>query len=230
VVTTGRTGSELLVDSLNRHPRMRCEGEILSRPAYDALRYVRGRARLARIRGVDAYGFKLVAQQARSLGDAADDPTLLETLARDGFTFARLRRKNLLRQALSHARAMDRGRWHARGVDSIQEPTNIDPVQLIFTMRGLETREQWLDRALAGVEAVELSYEDDIEDPTRRADTIGRIFAAVGLEPHVVRSDLLKQTPVDIRDAIANTEEVGDVLSRTRYAPYLADWLNERSP
>jgi hypothetical protein len=220
ILTNGRTGSELLVELLDSHPQMRCESEILRDAQRDARRFVRGRVHSAWRHGAKAYGFKFVGNQARSLGWRRDLPEFLTSLHEDGFVFVRLGRRNLLRQALSTVRAIQAAEWHSR-TDSTRGATRIDPVQLIYTMRNLEMLHQYVETVLPTPPAFDLTYEDDLEDEDRRAETLVRLFAAVGLEPAPPASTLRKQTPTSLADAIENLDEVTAALRTTRYAEHL---------
>jgi LPS sulfotransferase NodH len=222
ILTNGRTGSELLVELLDSHPKMRCESEILRDPQRDALRFVRGRTHSAWRHGAKAYGFKFITGQARSLGWRRDLPAFLTSLSDDGFIFVRLRRRSLLRQALSTVRARQARDWHTRE-EGNRGAAHVDPVQLIFTMRNLESLHEYLDTALPHPPAFDLVYEEDLEDEERRPATLSALFTAVGLEPAAPTSTLRKQTPTSLADAIENLDEVTTALRTTRYARHLED-------
>ena len=222
IFTSGRTGSELLVDLLDSHPRMRCEGEILRNPQGDAVRFVRGRVRVAAFRGNEAYGFKFITGQTWSLGRRMELRNFAEALSTDGFRHVRLRRRNLLRQALSQLRAGQTRRFHVR-TDVAASALPIDPVQLIYTMCSMELNDMYLDRQLEGRDPVELVYEDHLESEAARGPALARLFELAGLDPLPPSTDLRKQTPASLTDAIANYDEVATALRATRYARYLDD-------
>jgi LPS sulfotransferase NodH len=222
VLTNGRTGSELLVELLDGHPQMRCESEILRDPQRDALRFVRGRVHAAWRHGAKAYGFKFIVGQAASLGWRKDLGGFLAALAGDGFVFVRLRRRNLLRQALSNIRARQVRQWHVRSEEA-RGAEHVDPVHLIYTMRSLEVLHEFLETALPDTPMIDLVYEDDLEDPDRREKTLATLFAAVGLEPLPSTSTLRKQTPTALADVVENLDEVAAALRTTRYAEHLED-------
>jgi LPS sulfotransferase NodH len=224
IVTNGRTGSELLVDLLNGHPRMLCEGEILGTPRRDPFRFVRGRTIIARRRQhVDAYGFKINVHYLALANRRWTMPTLIEALVRDGFGIVRLRRENLLRQAISTMRAGPTRTFHVtEAVRSV--PLHVDPINVLSVMRQFESSDEFLDKLLAKVETVEVTYEDDIEPEGRRDATLSRVFTLAGLEPATVPRSALKQTtPRSLTDAVENHQEIRTFLTGTRYEQYLFD-------
>ena len=222
ILTNGRTGSELLVELLDSHPDMRCESEILREPQRDPVRFVRGRVHSAWRHRAKAYGFKFITGQASSLGWRRDLPGFLNALEAHGFVFVRLRRRNLLRQAVSSIRARQVREWHVRTADE-RDASYIDPAHLIYTMRTLEMLHEYLETALPGTKLIDLVYEDDIGDEHNRERTLATLFSAVGLAPIAPRSTLRKQTPTELADAISNLDEVVSAVRTTRYAEYLVD-------
>jgi len=89
VLTSGRTGSELLVELLDSHPLMRCEGEIFTDPQRYPMPFVRGRMRAAARIGAKAYGFKFIPGHAASLGHGKDMRSFVRALGGDGFEIGR---------------------------------------------------------------------------------------------------------------------------------------------
>jgi len=216
IITTGRSGSELLVDLVDHHPRMRCEGEILANLTSDPVRYVRGRASLARLRNLDAYGFKfnILNQHLRVRIDLRE---FIRRLTGDGFSFVHLRRANLLRQAVSSMRAtVADDRFHRR-FETNSPAIHIDVIGLITLMRRMETYEEHLVRCLGGSASLSLVYEDDLEPEDARQASVARVLALVGLEPVGASSTLRRTTPRALSDAVSNHDEIREVLSRTRY-------------
>src|SRR4051812_9935140 len=63
VLGTPRTGSELLVNLLDSHKRIRCDSEILKQAPRWPLLALEGYAQRARRDGRDAYGCKVLADQ-----------------------------------------------------------------------------------------------------------------------------------------------------------------------
>jgi LPS sulfotransferase NodH len=218
VVTTGRSGSELLCDLLDRHPRVLAEGEVLRHAPQFTRAFLRGRVHAARRAGADAYVFKLAALQL-VFPRAIQQPTLLfADLAADGFHFIHLSRRDRIRQALSFVRAQETGSFHPRTDSAALGGTQmVDPVELIGTLHWLEQQEAHLTAAMTGLDVRHLTYEDNLEDPVRRRATLATLFADLGVETVCEESDLRPATPRPLGDAIANLDEVLDALRRTRF-------------
>jgi hypothetical protein len=223
IVTNGRTGSELLVDLLDGHPRLRCEGEILGTPRRDPFRFVRGRTIVARVQRAHAYAFKINVTNLHLASRRWTMPTLIDALIADGFGIVRLRRRNLLRQAISTMRAGQTRTFHVTEVVGTR-PLHLDPINVVHVMRLFESRDESLDSLLEKVDTVELAYEDDIEPEGRREAALARIFALAGLEPVAAPTSALKRTtPRSLADAVENHNEIRTMLTGTRYERHLFD-------
>jgi hypothetical protein len=219
IVTTGRAGSELLSDLLDRHPRVHSEGEILRQGPEFPRAFLRGRVHTARRAGASAYVFKLAALQLAFPRMILQPRLLFADLAADGFTFLYLTRRDALRQAVSYLRSKDNGAFHPRGESALPTgPQVIDPVELIASLRWIEEHDEVIAGALDGLPVRRICYEDDLEDPVARRATLESLFADLGVEPVFEASDLQKATPRDLSDAVANLDEVYDALRPTRFA------------
>lgn len=220
VLTTGRTGSDLLVELMDSHPRMRCEKEVLGEPHRDARRFIRGRVLVARLRGEAAYGFKINSLNLRVASRRWNLPTFIRALGEDGFRFVRLKRGNLLRQAISAMRAGETREYHATAPVGTG-PITLDPLNVIYLIRNFEVYEDLIDANVQGFPNLLLTYEDDLDDQPAQQDALNRVFSFVGLEPAPVTSPLVKTTPRGLADAVANHEELAAVLRGTRYERFL---------
>jgi hypothetical protein len=223
ILTTGRTGSDLLVELLDAHPQLRCEKEVLGVPHRDARRFIRGRIAVARSRGAAAYGFKINSLNVRVASHRWTLPTLIAALAADGFRFVRLRRANLLRQAVSAMRAGQTREYHATAPVTTGA-MHLDPLHAIYLMRTFEVYEDMLDGSTSGCTVLPISYEDDLEDEDARTDALSRIFRFIGLEPVAsAPTRLQRTTPRALADAVANHEELTAILRGTRFERFLLD-------
>ena len=217
---TGRTGSELLLELLRSHPAVVCDSEILAGVHPTTRLLLRGKASQAARAGAEAYGFKLVNEHLRWVHPAGDWEGCIEQMTADGFRFIRLRRRNLLRQALSHLRAEASGVY--RGHHRVPaEPLHIDPLDLIFKTRHLEVWEEVSDGLLEHADTLDLWYEDDLHDPNGRADTMSRLFKWIGVQPDAGTPVLIAPPPSDLGAQIANLDEVRRHLAGTRFESML---------
>ncbi|MGH9247370.1 MAG: hypothetical protein ACRD29_24280 [Acidimicrobiales bacterium] len=223
VVCLPRSGSTLLVELLDSVPRLRCENEVLKAPMRWPARFVTGRAALAGHRGAVAYGFKLIEYQApvrqgMSIGAIARD------LVDDGWRLVHLRRRNVLRLALSHYRARATGRWHLRRADrSPVGPFRVDPEGLLAATYLTEEADARTSTELAGLGGLELTYEDDLLDRTRQQATVDHVCDHLGIPSGQATSSLARIGDPALADAIANYDEVAALVQATRYRCWLDD-------
>lgn len=216
IVTTGRTGSELLVSLLDSHPRISCDSEILSIPRAHPAQFVLRRSALARARGC-AYGFKLVAEHARLQGPH-DRVGFLRGFADRGFRIIVLERRDLLQQVVSSIRGVETQHHHRLEDRDEFRPLRADPVAVLCALAWFEDAVNFVRSALADVPVLNLVYEDDLLEPERQQQSADRVCAFLGLPPAPVRTDLVKIAPRSVADQLENFDEVAALLCHTRFA------------
>lgn len=222
IVTAGRSGSELLVHLLGRHPDIRCDSEVLRDPVAFPNAVINGRAVMARRAGKKAYGFKLQPRQAFEL-QWLHPVTWLPELHADGWTLVHLRRRNMLHQVISAIRGSRTGFHHTADRAPAFEALTIDPADVLTGLSLLEESVGATERSLRDVPSIELVYEDDLatEDDQRR--TVEMLCAQLGLAMQWSPSDLIKVQPTATRAMVANYDEIAAAVAATRFASYLAD-------
>jgi len=227
ILSTARSGTNLLVDLLNSHPDCLCGYEIFSRvhlasdhipwPLEDlpdlgalcALRHsdpvalVDRLDRLTRARGYRAVGFKLMYIEAE------ETPTIREHLLADpGIRVVHVHRRQSLRRLVSLRRAQRTGEWLVRDGEPQTRPP---PVRL--TLRDIVNEFEYLreqEQSYAALDAthpvLHLTYEDMIVD--LRA-TARELFGFLGLRPWDQWTAGTVKTGTDsLREAIANYDEL----------------------
>jgi hypothetical protein len=229
VLTTGRTGSELLVSLLNSHPAITCEGELLAAPRAFPRRYVVARAAVAGLRGAEAHGWKLLSGQLRDLrgiGEPLDYPRLLHE---NGSRIILLERRNIVQQTVSWMRtghgnseALTKHHYTA-GQSSDVGPMTIDPLELLAGTYYVEAEARFVREAAGRVPHLGLVYEDDLANPISQQATVDRICSYLDLPPAPVASKLIRVTPRRVRDMLSNFDEVEALVSQTRYRKHLLD-------
>jgi LPS sulfotransferase NodH len=216
IVTTGRTGSELLVSLLDAHPRITCDSEILSIPRAYPGRFVLRRSALARARGC-AYGFKLIAEHAR-LQSPHDREGFLRGFAERGFRMIVLERRDLLQQVVSSVRGIETRHHHRERDREEFRPMRVDPVAVLCALAWFEDAVQFVRSALTGVPILNLVYEDDLLEPDQQQRTADRVCDYLDLPTARVQTDLVKIAPRSVADQLENFDEVAALLSQTRFA------------
>lgn len=216
IVTTGRTGSELLVSLLDSHPRIMCDSEILSVPRAFPRRLVLRRSAVARARGC-AYGFKLVAEHAR-LQSPHDREGFLRGFAQRGFRIIVLERRDLLQQVVSSVRGVETRHHHRQADRDEFSPMKVDPVAVLCALAWFEDAINFVRSALADVPALNLVYEEDLLEAEQQQRTADRVSDYLGLAPAPVKTDLVKIAPRSVAEQMENLDEVAALLSQTRFA------------
>jgi LPS sulfotransferase NodH len=220
IMTTGRTGSELLVSLLDSHPGIVCDSEILiARRLLPAELLVRRSVR-ARARGGRAYGFKLLAHHA-ALQNPADPVGYLRSFHDRGFRIILLERRDWFRQAISSIRASDTQHHYQRSDGARFVPRSIDPEAVLAGLWLIEDAVAFLRSALAGIPRLDLVYEDDLETEEQQARTVDRVCGYLGVPSSPVQTELVKLTPGSAAEQLENFDEVAALISSTRYAGYL---------
>jgi LPS sulfotransferase NodH len=231
VLTTGRSGSDLLISLLDSHPNIVCRGELLramSRvpPWHPGLR-VDGEAVIAaheaRAAGKDVrvFGWKLLTTNLRWFPVQFPQPErFLEQRTRGGLLIV-LRRRDYLAQALSWIDAEQREYHHTTGTASAFEPFVVDPEQLLAQVYAYELEDQWLEQVTAGQERLEIWYEDDLVDEARREAAVASITDRLGLPFAPTFTDLVAVAPRHPADRVANIDQVAAALEGTRYRRFL---------
>ena len=105
----GRSGSTLLVNLLNNHNKIHCDGEIM----HDHLLFPRLYIDLSASRYQSrVYGFKLLSYQLKDVQQIYDPEKFLLSLYESGYKFIYLTRRNLLAHALSNINARQKKFHH----------------------------------------------------------------------------------------------------------------------
>ena len=227
ILTTGRSGSELLVSLLNEHPDVVCRGELMLGPGQFVHPrpglFVRGVAvtsmREAKRSGKHArvFGWKLPSNHMRWNPGRFPDPVLFirENIGPDGLLVA-LRRRNFVAQSLSWQHAQ-KTKYHFTEVEHFNR-ISVDPEGLLSQTFDYEFEDRWLAETTKDLAKVEVTYEDDLLEPESQQSTLDRITGALGLESRPARSHLKRITPAKPSDRIANVREVRRVFEPSRFA------------
>lgn len=219
---TGRCGSSVVADLIERDGRIDWAGEILERPSKDwsglngadALRRCRKAINWRRYEaGRKPFGFEMKLWHHHRLDLTTRD--MADLMADLGFgRHVILERKNTLRQRVSGRVAEESGRYHRR---TGEEPASVSvTIDLATLAHFMELCEAYY-RSLRNIHphAVYLTYEGDIEaDPTA---AYAKIMRYVGLEPQGVTTDRQKTTDRPLPDVIVNYGEVAEALSGTAH-------------
>ena len=228
ILTSGRSGSELLANVLDSHPAVVSEGEILQRRKRYPSAYLRGhslRMMLRARRGSSmprVHGWKLITNHVRWYPDVFPDPKAFIADLAANCEIIHLRRRNLLGQALSLLSA-EVTQFHVRAGDARPafEPIAFEPERLLAQLYQYDEDDRWLTKILGDIPHIDLTYEDDLVDESAQQATAAMLFRSLGIPPVDVEAGLFKVAPPDARARIANLEDVARALAGTRFEELL---------
>lgn len=220
IFTVGRSGSGLLVALLQSHQHIHCDDELFKKKVFSPLNYLQAKARLS---SQDIYGFKLNTYQFR-VQNIGDPTAFVGEIHRMGYRIIGLRRRNLLRQVISHMYAIHRNVYHQHNSRKTQPPAqsfiiNLDELQEELSL--FESYRTLRSHILDAFPHFELCYEDDLLNSTRHQKTIDNISKFLGVPRSRVQAPLTKTTPKQLSSFIVNFDEVEKFLLDTKYAKYL---------
>jgi len=235
----GRSGSSALGELLDRHPGVLWDSEIhLKRDGlygsygHEPGALIRRRSASA---GRRAYGWECKHLPEMDLGRfGLSASEYIDRMRSIGMTHVvLLRRKNVFRQILSTAAAVQRG----GAFHNYRE--NPEPVRFRFevdkatvSLRPGEPLASLIDRFESAHESVrqaaidmpflELVYEDDIQHGV--AEAYRRVCGFLGIEPSPVAGRRRPSNPFPTRQIVTNIEEIRDHLAGTPHA-----WMAEEA-
>lgn len=221
IVTSGRTGSELLTSLLGSHPQVLCDTELLSEKRRDPERFLAGRIAQAKRLGKAAYGFKAKPKDILETQEIEQAGQWVKNKASEGWLIFRLARRDWMQQAISNIRA-SQTRWHFHdGEAPAFEPIEIDPYVLIGNMCQVAYYERQIDELLSDVAYTNLTYEIDLREPAVQAATVDRICQQLSLPLHPTSTNLVRVHPSETRKMVTNFDEIAEVLRRNEFAHFL---------
>lgn len=217
----GRSGTTALVSMLDDVPGLQCEGEVLHDYVPFPYRHVLGRA--ARC-SAEAYGCKILSYQIKGVQrPSGPRKDFLRTLHHEhSFQILYLRRKNLVRHALSNIRAR-RESFHRKRSDPDVESAalHVDPDHVMEWIQSSEALNEYEHTLLDDVPHLSLTYEARIRHADDHQSTVNSVCDFLGIEPGPVESSYRKVAPSSLRDRVANYDELAHRLEGTSYATYL---------
>jgi LPS sulfotransferase NodH len=210
----------LLVDLLNSHPSICCEGEILHDPILLKRFYIACRARLSL---GEVYGFKLLTYQLNSVQKIRDPKGFLHGLFSSGYRIIYLSRRDILRHALSNLYARHRNVYHHHSENGPVRFSKayMDLEELMTWMRGLKKNAEFEQRLLDGIPHLPLVYEDNLLESEAHQPTIDEIADYLCVPSAGVRSKYVKGTPSDLWDFVENCDELVSFVEKTEFGEFI---------
>lgn len=235
VVAMPRTGSWNLVETLDNHPEICCNGEIFNpddgswgtpdpRSGLSPQELLKlgfsGRILRQPKSTVRAVGFKVLEDQLRAPGSL--QPVLRMLGAWSGLTVLVLRR-NLLEVLRSTLQAEATGSWLVRDGDEVTQPpsVHVDPDVCARFFRHCEDYYRSLRGTLADAALLDVTHGRMINDRTAQLAEIQAHLGVAVRELH--GSGLVRQEHRPLSITIENFDELRTVFAGSLYAEYFVE-------
>jgi len=184
---------------------------------------------------IDVIGIKIMYDQISlwpklsyifpSFGRACHDMRLLRWMKDNQVVIIHTLRRNHLKMLASHALAARTGRFHSRNAfrESTRPTISLPLRGLTMRLERIESAEKVARDAIRGMPAMEVWYEDYVGPQGQEIEA--RLCAVVGQEvpDGGLVSPLAKVGSDNLKDTLANYEDVVRRLSGTRFARFLDD-------
>jgi hypothetical protein len=219
----GRSGSRLLCDLLHSHPDINCDLEILAERAHSPRGLIEAHARMAKTR---AHGFKFKIYQLTDIQGVSDVRAFVGDLSSSGWSMIYLKRRNVVRLAVSGFVRAHTGVAHRLGPDGKKGPLPriaIHPERLLASVASIRERQAREEATIEGLPVCRVVYDDDLLREEDQQRTGERIVAWLGLEPARLRVDLTRTSSRKLADMVENFDEIARVLEDTGDAALLDD-------
>ena len=223
-----RTGSNLLVNLLNSHPEVTCEGEIFLPFINSRFKkvilphlYLKGRQSKSK---TNTYGFSFkLYQKSLFINILHGSPEkFIFNLFENGWKIIHIKRVNVLRQAISKIVASARGQWNDfSNKPIIRSKVNIECEKLIDEIKWFEKLSHLEEGILQPIPHLRVVYENDllrIEDHQKTADIV---FRYLGLSSAPVKTNLRRVSSDNLSDSIENYEELMKSVHKTKYDKFV---------
>lgn len=218
--SSGRSGSTLLVQMLNSLPDITCRHELLRIPLAAPISYLRHHSDIT---NTQAFGFKLLPYHLTLVQNMTEPIRLLEGLKEAGFKFIHLYRDNTLLQVLSDLHSRDSREWHVKTgyeVNGIQAMP-FDISEILSRLDSFAGTNDFVREFLAGEAALDIVYENDLQNQEDHEATVKRIVDFLGVPFTPPTSSFQKRLPPQIDKIIENHGELATALRGTQYERFL---------
>jgi hypothetical protein len=225
----GRSGSNLLRTLLSSHPNVSCDVELFNPEKLPKkigwkkyllllfpYQYILQKQMSAKS---EVYGFKLFVFHLFQIS------WLIKKLHAEGWKIIFLKRKNILKQALS----ADIGLITKSYLRKINMPPpdktyRIEPEKVSKTIRKIIRGNRQITKILRNKPHLQLYYEDDLADQNNWQKTALRIFKFLDVTPHKVTSKLAITDPRPDWERIENFDQIIAYLKANGHEDVVQDY------
>lgn len=237
ILTTQRTGSSWLVNTLDNIPAVICFGElfigsptIYSRGKVEVPNFLYEKPSLKGLRPFTTFsylnrvfnmapttGFKFMYSQFRA------NLEIVPYLLTHKVAVIHLIRRNMLNSVLSKLVAQERGQFHYREGEPIpaEKPILVDPNRLVRAVREIDRKVSWMRRGLSvsGLRHIQIYYEDLVADKGNFEPVWN--FLGIDFQQNPPQWQAVKGRQKPPSEAILNFPEVSQALTKAGYAHLL---------
>ena len=219
---TDRSGTGLLLNLLNNSHLIHTEGELLSHSLNidDPVQKIKE----AELKSeAHVFGFKLLTYQ---LFMRFEDPVkFIKYLLSDDYKILYLRRRNIVRIAISNINARQKGKFHYFKKDAHDinrySKIKIDINDLFKWIKVAEQNHERENEILKDIPVLSLFYEDDLSEEQFHQRTVEKVCNYIDIPIYTVSSRIVKNIPVELPDYIENFNELKEALRNTKYYEHL---------
>ena len=215
----GRSGSSFFCDLLDQHPEVRCNTELFNSRCVSPIRFLKNISHYYGKR-FPVWGFKVKNYQLDRQGLSISE--FLQNMYQQKYKIICLTRNNSFKMSLSMWIAYNRGEQYHNTVEvKDRKKVTITPEEVMRVIEQNEEIRREMKQGLESVDALELVYEDDLEDPDMAAASCEKAFRFLGVEPIEVRSKFRKVSTGRLSDDLENAEEIYNFIKESKHAHFL---------
>lgn len=222
IFAQGRTGSTLLESLLCSTGHFVKSGEVLGSTRSEIkypFQYISG---LSNIATSDNFIFHLkIYHLTRDRTEEVEPTTFLNKIHKDGWKIIFLQRKNKLNHVLSNAIAERRSDYHKYDDSKEIFHFHMDPGILQNKIEERLSFERSEIEALAGLDYLNISYEEDLEKSINHQNSVDKILDFLGLERRDCSTGLKKINTSSQKEVIQNYDEIVSLLKEKGWSEYL---------
>ena len=219
---TDRSGTRLLLNLLNKSHLVQIEGELLSHSLKidDPVHKIKEAELESK---AHVFGFKLLTYQL--LMRFEDPEKFLKYLLSDDYKIIHLRRRNIVRIAISNINARQNGKFHYKKMEAHDinrySKIKIDIKKLFRWIKFAELNHERENEILQDIPVLSLFYEDDLSEEQFHKRTVEKVCNYIDIPSYRTSAKTVKNIPVELPDYIENFNELKEALRNTKYYEYL---------
>jgi len=223
VYATARSGTNLFINLINQHSKVKLLGEIYSHSIEvpEPNSYLKEKESEAER---PVFGFKLLTYQ---LLEQFDDPAaFMKHLVNEGYQIIHIKRDNVLKLALSRLNALEKKQYHfykGKPIDHRFEPLKLDIPVLLHNMRRIEAYHKREADLVQPYKHLFLNYERDLEDEGYHQQTMDKVYNFLDIRRICVKARIVKSIPLEMKDYVLNYEEMRKAIMGTPFEKYLPE-------